>query len=196
MLQWLCHDRGLCAIIGFPLWSGSLVALALIVVAIVTSCSRHHCSQAVAGTALLFAASLLQSLQPPAPGSAAPATAPLLANVTAKGDFPIFSKLNQRAVGSATFAELRTKLPRSLALEVANRHDAVLAQHGYRLCGANGREIKPQHLGALYDSMRRMCRRKFAAPAKPDGILHCQDDIEAFHPKVFDRCGGEHGGFL
>ena len=44
--------------------------------------------------------------------------------------------------------------------------------------------------------MRRMCRRKFAAPAKPDGILHCQDDIEAFHPKMFDRCGGEHGGFL
>ena len=27
-------------------------------------------------------------------------------------------------------------------------------------------------------------------------ILHCQDDIEAFHPKIFDRCGGEHGGFL
>ena len=73
---------------------------------------------------------------------------------------------------------------------------ALLAQHGYRLCSANGREIKPQHLGALYDSMRRMCRRKFASPAKPDGILHCQDDIEAFHPKVFDRCGGEHGGFL
>ena len=34
------------------------------------------------------------------------------------------------------------------------------------------------------------------APAKPDGILHCQDDIEAFHAKIFDRCGGEHGGFL
>ena len=418
MLQWLCHDRGLCGILGFPLWSGSLVVLVLIVVSVITFCSRLRCTQILAGATLLFAASVLQSLQPPARESAAPATAPLLANVSANVEFPIFSKINERALGRTDFAEVRTKLPRSLALEVANRHDAVLigvdgargrwwfatpdptrnppihygahwyrdtllrsphrlgsqsfletalrrllpggactddswavlnagahlgrwpaiaashgcraislevmpwilpflhvtrevngwqdlwmpldgalgsrdgdllnvsasggqgvagargssgydlqvrshrfdslwrrfapnatgvlavidvegfeqeallgmrrlirsgtlkwarievwthihgarrreypglallAQHGYRLCGANGREIKPQHLGALYDSMRRMCRRKFAAPAKPDGILHCQDDIEAFHQKIFDRCGGEHGGFL
>ena len=415
MLQWLCHDRGLCAILGFPLWSGSLVVIVLAAVAVLSFCSRLRCTQILAGATLLFAASVLQSLQPPARGSAALATAPLLANVSANVEFPIFSILNQRGTD---FAEVRTKLPRSLALEVANRHDAVLiavdgargrwwfatpdptrnppihygahwyrdtllrsphrlgsqgfletalrrllpggactddswvvlnagahlgrwpaiaashgcravslevmpwilpflhvtrevngwqdlwlpldgalgsrdgdllnvsasggqgvagargssgydlqvrshrfdslwrrfapnatgalavidvegfeqeallgmrrlirsgtlkwarievwthihgarrreypglallAQHGYRLCGANGREIKPQHLGTLYDSMRRMCRRKFANPAKPDGILHCQDDIEAFHPKIFDRCGGEHGGFL
>ena len=135
MLQWVCHDRGLCAVVGLPLWSGSLVALVLIVVAVISFCSRLRCSQMLA---------------------------------------------------THIHGARRREYP-GLAL---------LAQHGYRLCGANGREIKPQHLGALYDSMRRMCRRKFAAPAKPDGILHCQDDIEAFHPKIFDRCGGEHGGFL
>ena len=27
-------------------------------------------------------------------------------------------------------------------------------------------------------------------------LLHCQDDIEAFHPSVFDSCGGQHGGFV
>ena len=32
--------------------------------------------------------------------------------------------------------------------------------------------------------------------AKPDEIVHCQDDIEAFHPSVFDRCGGRYGGFM
>ena len=75
MLQWLCHDRGLCAVVGLPLWSGSLVALVLIVVAVISFCSRLRCSQMLAGAAR-------------------------------------------------------------------------------------------------------------------------QDDIEAFHPKIFDRCGGEHGGFL
>ena len=27
-------------------------------------------------------------------------------------------------------------------------------------------------------------------------VLNCQDDIEAFHPSVFDSCGGSHGGFI
>ena len=31
---------------------------------------------------------------------------------------------------------------------------------------------------------------------KPGHIVHCQDDIEAFHPSVFDSCGGSHGGFI
>ena len=146
MLQWLCHDRGLCAVVGFPLWSGSLVVIVLIVIAVVSFCSRLRCTQMLAGATLLFAAGMLQSLQPPAPGSAAPATADLLANVSANGDFPIFSKLNQRALGRTDIAEVRTKLPRSLALEVANRHDgAHLGAVVRRVKVAQPLRIAPQH---------------------------------------------------
>ena len=235
MLQWLCHDRGLCAVVGLPLWSGSLVVLGLIVVAILSFCSRLRCSQMLAGATLLIAASV------PLDGALGSRDGDLL-NVSASGgqgvagargssgyDLQVrshrFDSLWRRFAPNATgvlavidvegFEQeallgmrrlIRSGTLKWARIEVwthihgARRREypglALLAQHGYRLCGANGREIKPQHLGALYDSMRRMCRRKFAAPAKPDGILHCQDDIEAFHPKIFDRCGGEHGGFL
>ena len=44
--------------------------------------------------------------------------------------------------------------------------------------------------------MRKMCKTRYRDETKPDKIVHCQDDVEAFHPSVFDRCGGRHGGFM
>lgn len=89
----------------------------------------------------------------------------------------------------------------------------LLVAHGYRLCGADGRELtlgwkrrgaenagggsasrRPER--AVYKAMRKMCKTRYRDETKPDKIVHCQDDVEAFHPSVFDRCGGRHGGFM
>ena len=79
MLRWLCRDRGLCAVVGLPLWSGSLVAIVLIVVAAVTL-QPPRCSQMLAGRRPHRCE---RAAKPAAsgPGSAAP-TADLLANVS------------------------------------------------------------------------------------------------------------------
>ena len=74
---------------------------------------------------------------------------------------------------------------------------ALLLKHGYRLCGSKGNEVVLDKNGdALWHSMAAMCKRKYADKTKPGHIVHCQDDIEAFHPSVFDSCGGRHGGFV
>ena len=78
----------------------------------------------------------------------------------------------------------------------------LLVEHGYRLCDARGKELKLQALNTpakrdpVYQSMRAMCRKRYRDETKLAKIVHCQDDIEAFHPSVFDHCGGSHGGFV
>jgi len=44
--------------------------------------------------------------------------------------------------------------------------------------------------------MEAMCARRYRDETKRDGIVHCQDDVEAFHESVFDKCGGARGGFV
>ena len=133
----VCHSRGICALVGAPLWFGALVACVLLAVAVLALLAavrgeKRTCVLAVAAASLLFSAWTLLELGPsPLDFDESRSAAALVVN-GAMGDFPIFWKLDSdmgrrpMRASPSQVSEVRTKVQRSLALDIASRYDAVL----------------------------------------------------------------------